>query len=375
MAGQLIHAANKCGPASLGDRVTSHSRSARRSSRVSLRDVAQRAGVAASTVSRALSNHPDVSPDTHQRVMAAVEELGYRPNVLGQMLRQGATRTVGFSIGDISNPLFAEIALGAEATLSEHGYSLLLSNSMSNLDQELRNLQVLEQRRVDGLLLSVTAEDDPRLLATLERFDGPMVAIDRDIAADFPVASVYSDHRAGIAEAVNTLHRAGHRRIALIAGLAELRPGRQRAAAARQTAEKLGMRCDVHSSPESTGPATEILASLLLEKNRPTALIAGNNQILTKILEVLDKVCLSYPADISLVTCDEVPLLRFFRPTIATIRRDPHQLGQKAADLLLDQLLNNDRTARSVELPTSFSPGESICTPPKQRASTKAHRT
>lgn len=344
--------------------MTSNPRSAGRRSRVSVRDVAQRAGVAASTVSRVLSNHPDVSQGTQQRVMAAVEELGYRPNVLGQMLRQGATKTVGFSIGDISNPLFAEIALGAEVAFSEHGYSVLLSNSMSNPDQELRNLQVLEQRRVDGLLLSVTTERDPRLLAILGHFDGPMVAIDRDIASEFPVGSVYSDHKTGIAEAVNALYRADHRHIALVTGLAELRPGRQRAAAATQAAEQLGMRCDVHSSPDPTGPETDTIASILNAKNRPTALIAGNNQILIGVLEALDKTHLSYPADISLVTCDEVPLLRFLRPTIATVRRDPYQLGQKAADLLLDQLLGTDRTTHLVELPTAFSPGQSIGPPP-----------
>ena len=115
-----------------------------RTTRVGVREVAERAGVSTATVSRVLSKHPNVSPATHDRVITAVQELGYQPNALGQMLRRGATRIVGFSIGDISNPLFAQIALGAEATLAQHGYSLVLSNSHGELNRELANLEMLE---------------------------------------------------------------------------------------------------------------------------------------------------------------------------------------------------------------------------------------
>ncbi|MBF8189957.1 LacI family DNA-binding transcriptional regulator [Nonomuraea sp. K274] len=324
--------------------------------RANLRDVAQRAGVAVSTVSRVLSGHPDVSRATRDRVMAVVDELGYRPNVLGQMLRRGATRTVGFAIGDISNPLFAQIALGAEAVLGERGYSLLLSNSMGEPERELHNLRMLEQRRVDGLLLSVTTERDPKLLAALEGFDGPMVAIDREIRLTTGIGSVCSDHRTGISGAVRALHAAGHRHIALVAGLATLRPGRERIEAATGTAESLGVRCTVRSTAGFTALAPEGLLDLLKGPDAPTAFIAGNNQMLGSVLGAMEA---AGTPDVSLVTCDEVPLLRFFRPRIAIVRRDPYRLGQESARMLVD-CLEGGGTLKDLRLPTSFDPGDSI---------------
>ena len=97
-----------------------------------MRAVADRAQVAMSSVSRVLSEHPDVSVAMRERVLAAVDELGYRPDLLAQGLRRGATHTVGFLVGDISNPLLAEIVKGAEGRLREEGYSLLLSSSERN---------------------------------------------------------------------------------------------------------------------------------------------------------------------------------------------------------------------------------------------------
>lgn len=331
--------------------------------RVGVRDVAVRAGVAISTVSRVLSDHPNVSRQTRERVLTAVKDLGYEPNLLGQMLRRGATRTIGFAISDISNPLFAEIALGAESVLGQHGYSLVLTNSMGDADRELRNLKALGQRRVDGLLLSVTTETGAELLETLDRYDGPLVAIDRDLRGLHPLGSVCSDHRTGIRAAMEALHEAGHQHAALIGGLATLRPGRQRAGAVRRAARALGMRCTVRVAEGFAGPRADDVVALLRQPERPTALIVGNNQVLGVVLEALETVGLTCPADISLVTCDEVPLLRYFQPRIATVRRDPRRLGEASARMLVDHLSGAPDALRKVELPTVFEPGESIRRP------------
>lgn len=336
--------------------------------RLSLRDVAARAGVAVSTVSRVLSDHPDVSAGTKQRVRAVVEELGYRPNDLGRMLRQGSTRTVGFAVGDVSNPLLAQIALGAETVLGRHGYSLIISNSMNDAERELANLRTFEQRRVDGLLVSVTAEQDPKLIEVLERFDGPVTAIDRELRTSAPISAAYSDHRGGIDQAVAALARAGHREFALITGLAGLRPGRERAEAARAAAQTHGIRCRLAVTDDPSGPSVAEIAALLRDSRPPTAVIAGNNQVLVGVLEALQHNRQSYPRDVSLVTCDEVQLQRFLSPRIATIRREPQLLGQAAAQLLLERLADNTAAPRGIELPTVFEAGESIAAPGRDLA-------
>src|SRR5664279_135963 len=124
----------------------------------SLRDVAELAGVAISSASRALSNSPSVSAELRARVSAAALELGYRPNLLARGLRKGASLSVGFIVRDISNSLFAEIALGAEIALRERGYSMLLTNSEGRSDLDLAHLRLFRQRSVDGLLLSLADE-------------------------------------------------------------------------------------------------------------------------------------------------------------------------------------------------------------------------
>jgi LacI family transcriptional regulator, galactose operon repressor len=129
------------------------------SGRSSMRQVAEMAGVAMSSVSRVLSGHPDVSPAMRERVMEAVERLGYEPDLLAQSLRRKATRSVGFVVGDISNPLLAEITLGAETTLREAGYSMLLTNSENDPALDASHVRLLMQRRVDGLMLSLASED------------------------------------------------------------------------------------------------------------------------------------------------------------------------------------------------------------------------
>src|SRR5215207_9859949 len=114
--------------------------------RASMREVAQLAGVAVSSVSRVVSGHPDVSPAMRERVMAAVERLGYEPDLLAQSMRSRTTQTVGFVVGDISNPLLAEITLGAETTLGGAGYSVLLTNSENDPSRDARHTRLLLQR-------------------------------------------------------------------------------------------------------------------------------------------------------------------------------------------------------------------------------------
>ena len=141
--------------------------------RASMREVAERAGVAMSSVSRVLSGHPDVSPAMSEKVMAAVAELDYQPDILAQSLRRRETLSVGFVVGDISNPLFAEIVVGVESTLHTNGYSMLLTNSLGDPLLEAAHIALLSHRRVDGLVISVLDETHPEALAQAERARHP----------------------------------------------------------------------------------------------------------------------------------------------------------------------------------------------------------
>src|SRR3954452_15624342 len=189
-----------------------------------MREVAERAGVALSSVSRVLSGHPDVSPVMRNRVLDAATALGYEPNLLAQSLRRGATMTVGFVVGDISNPLLSQIALGAETELRAGGYTVLLTNSVNDPKLDAQHVRLLRQRRVDGLLLSLADEGAEETLNALRRAKVPAVLVDRDPATGIDrVSGVLSDHASGIAAATSHLIELGHRRIALVNGNPQVR--------------------------------------------------------------------------------------------------------------------------------------------------------
>ena len=180
-------------------------------------DVAKKAGVAVSSVSRALNDHPDVSDDLKSRVIDAAKNLGFELNLVASSMRSGSTRTIGFVVRDISSPLFSLIAKGVDDVLRDHEYSLFLTNSDGDTKVELNNLNLLARRRADGVIVSLVSEEDAGILQALKQFNGHVVILDRDIS-DSEASFIQIDHRSGVRDAVRHLLQLGHRRIGLITG-------------------------------------------------------------------------------------------------------------------------------------------------------------
>ncbi|MBX3028933.1 MAG: LacI family DNA-binding transcriptional regulator [Chloroflexi bacterium] len=333
--------------------------------RASMREVADLADVAISSVSRVLSGHPDVSAQMRERVLSAVHRLEYEPDFLAQSLRRGQTLSVGFVLADISNPLMADIVLGAEAVLRGAGYSLLLMNSENDPRMDAQHVRFFQSRRVDGMLLSLASETDPTTLETISLTEGPAVVIDRRLPEELGASAVVNDHGPGMEAAVEHLIDLGHRRIALITGSTAQLPGRERMDAMRAVVARRPERVETIYRPGSfstehgEGAAREILSG----PDRPTAVIAGGNQLLIGTLKVLREQGLRVGRDISLVTCDEVPLSELYEPPIATIQRETVGLGRVAAELLLGRLVGGE-APRTEVLPTTFLPRPSCASPP-----------
>lgn len=330
--------------------------------RLNLREVAERAGVAMSSVSRVLSDHPDVSPRMRARVLAVVEELGYEPNLLAQSLRRGSTMSVGFVLRDISSPLFSEIVLGAETELRKHGYSMLLTNSEGLPALDAAHVRLFRQRRVDGIMLSLADEGFDETLDELRRVRVPIVLIDRELPADVPASAVICDHRGGMRAAVEHLIRQGHRRIALASGPLNLRPGRELKAGLEVACAAAGVTPLVEAGPFTSEHGEEATRLLLDRPDRPTAVIAGSNQILPGVLHALQTRGLRVPDDISLVTFDDVPLLAYVAPPIAAVSREGLDIGREAAALMLRLLQGGE--PEQVTIPTAFVARASCAPPP-----------
>jgi LacI family transcriptional regulator len=328
-----------------------------------IREVAKRAGVSVSTASRVLNDYPFVSADARRRVLAAMDELDYRPDVAARSMRTGTSRAVGFVVADISNPLFARIAKGVDAVLQRHGYSLVLANSENDPGREAELLSALRQRRVDGLIAAVADESAPSLASRLEEF--ATVLFDRDIRGSTADA-VCSDHEMGIREALESLAELGHTRVALVAGSQHQLGSRARTVAFERHARRLSLSVEgivLLADEASRETGARLGRQLLTLDDPPTAVVIGHNQLTIGVLEAFHESGVRIPDDLSVISCDDVDAIRLHSPRIDVIERDLLELGGASARLLLERLEDRDAPPRRVVLPTHYVRRDSTAAP------------
>ncbi len=323
-----------------------------------MKEVAERAGVALSSVSRVLNDHPDVSDDMRSRVLSSITDLGYEPNLLASSLRRGASYTIGLIVTDIANPLFAEIVGGAERTLDEAGYAAVLTHSEGSPDRDEEMLRLLRWRQVDGLIVSIADETRAATIQELNRFEGPCVLLDRSISRLSASASaVVADHAAGMREATDHLLELKHRRIALLTGSRRIRPSRERLRAFRAAYKKRRLMPPedlIRLGSFSPDFGEKVTAELLDGDRPPTAIIAGGNRILVGVLRTLQRNRVKVGTDLALISCDDTPLSELYAPPITVVARDNRLQGQIAAELMLERLQGKDPGPRRVVIPTEL---------------------
>jgi LacI family transcriptional regulator, galactose operon repressor len=231
-------------------------------------------------------------------------------------------------------------------------------------------VRLFEQRRVDGLMLSLASEDNPATLQVLKQFDTPAVLVDRDLPADVGASAVLSDHRGGMRDAVAHLLDLGHRRIGLIIGQPAIRPSRERRAGLEEAfaARDLPATYVVVEGMLAAEHGRNATRQLLDAAEPPTAIVAGGNQLLIGTLEELQARGVAIGRDVSLVSCDAIDVTELFSPPIAVVRRDNREIGRQAAALLLERLGEVDPGPRTVVLPTEFHARPSAGPPPPAAA-------
>ena len=329
-----------------------------------MREVAERAGVAVSSVSRVLSGDPEVSELMRNRVLDAVAALGYQRDPLAQSLRTGSTFSTGFIAIDIANPILAANASGAEEVLQAAGYDLTISNSKGEPSLDAAYIRHFDLRRVDGFLLSLADERFPETLDLVRGLTQPVVLIDRSLPSNIEVGAVLQDHASGTAKAAEHLLRLGHRRFGLVNGSPSVRPSKARAAALERAIRGVhGATCVVRAGAYSDEHGYTATSRLMSMSPAPTAIFVGGNQIISGVLRALRDLNLNVPHDVSLVVYDTLPLAEFLNPPLSTILRDPTEVGRQAGLLLLEQL--RGEPPRVVSLPTTFRATGS-CGPPAQ---------
>src|SRR5829696_774483 len=304
-----------------------------------IREVAESAGVSYATVSHVINNTRLVSPETRERVVAAMDALHYRPNALARSLRQGKTNTIGLVLPDSANPFFAEISRSIEDEAFKKGYSVFLCNTELDTQRELFYVDVLSKKQVDGIIF-VAAGDQADSLDFLLRQNMPVVMIDRDLP-NVEVDAVLTDHQLGGFLATHHLIELGHRRIACIAGPSTITPSAERMTGYERALEQAGLSYDEHliiRGDYHAQSGMEITHSILKLNPRPTAIFALNDLMALGALRAAAEAGYSVPTDLAVVGYDDLELAQFTNPPLTTIAQPKKEIGFQAINLLVDRM-------------------------------------
>ncbi|WP_020661950.1 LacI family DNA-binding transcriptional regulator [Amycolatopsis benzoatilytica] len=312
-------------------------------------DVARLAGVSIKTVSRVVNDEPAVHPDTAERVVAAIEQLGFRRNLGARNLRRGSTTgTIGLVVEDVGNPFYSELNRAVERIATSFGRHVLTGSSGENSDRERELALEFCARRVDGLLI-VPAGLQHGYLVPEMRAGTPVVFLDRP-AGDIVADTVLVDNLGGTVEAVGHLVRHGHRRIAFLGDSPDIFTASERLRGFREGCVRNGISYDESlvvmqtPTPETVGQAVR----KLVEGPAPaTAVIAGNNRVAVHLLRALAH-AEHRPA---LVSFDDFELADLLDPPVTVIAHDVSALGHAAAELLFARIQGDQSAPRKVVLP------------------------
>ncbi|WP_338523573.1 LacI family DNA-binding transcriptional regulator [Pseudomonas batumici] len=303
-----------------------------------IKDVAALAGISYTTVSHVLNRTRPVSDKVRLKVEAAIAQLDYVPSAVARSLKAKTTATIGLLVPNSLNPYFAELARGIEDYCERNNYCVILCNSDDDPDKQRSYLRVLLEKRVDGLIVASTGGDDS-LGAGLAAVHTPIVIVDRGIAG-IETDLVRIDHEEGAYLATRHLLELGHRAIAFIGGPADTSVAQMRLAGYRralaQAAVQVPERWVLESDFTSTGGYRA--AALLLEGDRPSAIFAGNDMLGIGVLRAAAERNIRVPSELSVIGFDDIQMSRYVYPALTTVGQSILQLGETAAEMLLNRI-------------------------------------
>ena len=319
--------------------------------RVTIRDVANLAQVSLGTVSNVLNNPSSVATPTRNRVLEAINSMGFVRSTAAHQLRVGKSRTIGVVLLDIANPFFAEMVRGAEHVLRERDYVLILCSSDESAEREQRYFRVLEEHRVDGLLIS-PVERELDGTAKLVAHGIPTVLLDRDGSSRSLCSATVDDVR-GAELAADHLFELGHRSIAFVNGPPTIRQCIDRREGARRSARRAKRRNAARLSEVAVGALSieqgEASVSTLLElEARPTAVMCANDLLALGVLRGLAAAGIGVPDEMAVVGYDDVAFASMLSPSLTSVRQPKYELGVVAAELLLEEVAGLPHEHRAI---------------------------
>lgn len=333
-------------------------------SSITIKDVAQHAGVSTATVSRVLSNSGPVSAEVRERVEQAIHALGYRPNRMARSFRAQRSKFIGLIISDVENPFYTSLVRAVEDVAYAHDYSLLLCNSDEDPDKERTYIQFMADERVAGVIGSPASEAETSFAAL---FDAgiPVVSVDRR-SARTPVDTVLLDNVAAARDLTRHLIAHGHRRIGAIVPNTSITSGRERLVGFLQAMEEAGLAPDPDLIREGKGIETfgfQAAHELLDLPDQPTAVFTGNNLITLGALKAIQERHLRIPDDVAVAGHDEMPWMSLLAPGITVAAQPIHEMGRLAMQMLLARIAGDRQPLREVKLAPRLIVRSSVASP------------
>jgi LacI family transcriptional regulator len=329
---------------------------------VTIYDVAREAGVSMATVSRVVNNNPNVKPQTRKKVFEAIERLGYRPNAVARGLASKKTTTVGVVIPDIANANFAEVARGIEDIANMYHYNIILCNADMRKDKEIRVINTLLEKQVDGLLFMGGTVTDEHIQAFNTSNVPIVLCATTDEKGTMP--SVDIDHEGAAFDAVTKLIDEGHRKIAMISGtLQDPTNGYARFQGYKKALDKAGItyREDYvrvgNYKYESGIEATQYFLGL---SERPTAIFGATDEMAIGAIHCLQDSGIAVPGEISVISVDNSRMASMVRPQLTSVAQPMYDIGAVSMRLLTKLMKKESVENARVTLPHELVTRQSV---------------
>lgn len=342
-----------------------------------IKDVAEAAGVSASTASRALAGKGPqyrISESTVEKVRQAARKIQYRASAVARSLRTQRSGLIGVVVPDIANPVFATIIRAVTQAVERNGFGILIADSQDSTSRESKLVAELTSRQVEGLVVCPVGHVVEHLVFASE-CGVPVVLVDR-VFFDVGLPTVVPDQKAGAREAVEALIAAGHTCIGCLQGISGTLPNELRKSGLVEAMADAGLAFDdslIEGSQFGTDAGAAACATLLRRRPDVTALFAVSNQIAIGALQLMRESGVDVPADVSLVAFDDHPLAPYLTPSLTACDQHEFRMGEVAAELLLAQIATGElpKNAHRV-LPVTFRSRDSIAEPRTDRLDVSA---
>jgi LacI family transcriptional regulator len=324
--------------------------------KVTIVEVAKKAGVSPATVSRVVANYGYVADKTRKKVLAAVKELGYHPNTIARSMVTKSTRTIGLVVTDITNPFFAQLARGVEAVTWQNGYTLILANTDEDSQRERAIILTLQEKRVDAIIIVPASSEDSSHLEELVKSGLPVVLLDRGVK-NLVVDTVMVDNEDGAFRAVSHLIDLGHSRIGIILDNPNITTNVERLSGYKRAITTHGLQLEqklIQSCQYTRQSAYELVRRMIQPPNRPTALFTTNNFMTIGAIKAVNENGMNIPGDIALVGFDDLEWSQLNYPQLTAVAQPVSEMGNLAGQRILARLKNENTPPMEIRLKTNF---------------------